>query len=43
MSGEKKRLEEASWNIEEVVLSPDGKTIESISGDMELTRNKKIP
>ena len=40
MSGEKKHLEEVNWNIQEVVLSPDGKTIKSISGDMELTRNK---
>ena len=40
MSEEKKRIEVVNWNIEEVVLSPDGKSIQSISGDMVLTRNK---
>jgi len=29
-----------NWDIEEVLLSPDGKSIKPISGDMELTRNK---
>ena len=40
MSEEKKRTEAGNWNIDEVVLSPDGKSIESISGDIVLTRNK---
>ena len=40
MSGEKKRIEDVNWNIEEVVLSQDGKSIQSISGDTVLTRNK---
>ena len=40
MSEEKKRVEDVNWNIEEVVLSQDGKSIQSISGDMVLTRNK---
>ena len=40
MLGEKKYIEDVNWNIEEVVLSQDGKSIQSISGDMVLTRNK---
>ena len=40
MSREKKRIDDVNWNIEEVNLSQDGKSIQSISGDMVLTRNK---
>jgi len=40
MSAEKKRVEDVNWNIEEIVLSQDGKSIQSVSGDMVLTKNK---